>query len=249
MLLPIENQRIKDLINYFCDGNELQFSREIGISQPRINRLFSTDPRSGKYPIVSFEIIQSIINKFIDVNSEWLIIGKGEMLKKCMSGLQKDFKKNIAETYEHKLIPLYNGVIKTTQAEAGVTLAEPVEFIDAGDWFRDATAAMKIHDNSMPKYSGGIAILKEVNDKSLLIYGQDYVIETSEYRVLKRIQKGSEKDTLLLCSNNTEKWDDGSGESHLIHEPFEINVSEIQRLFLALGYVKRNHIISLHKKK
>lgn len=81
MKLPLENQRVKKIIDYYCNGNELQFSKEINISQPRINRLFSLDSRSNKYPVVSFEIIQAIINKFINIDSTWLITGKGEMLR------------------------------------------------------------------------------------------------------------------------------------------------------------------------
>lgn len=81
MEIPIENQRVKEIINFFCDGNELLFSKKINVSQPRINRLFSLDKRNNQYPVVSFDIIQSIINTFIDIDSEWLITGKGEMLK------------------------------------------------------------------------------------------------------------------------------------------------------------------------
>lgn len=77
MLLPADNQRIKDVIDFYCGGNELQFSKEIDISQPRINRLFKIDPRSDKYPAPSFEIVQAIINKFVDVNPRWLLTGDG----------------------------------------------------------------------------------------------------------------------------------------------------------------------------
>ncbi|MCK0206181.1 S24 family peptidase [Ornithobacterium rhinotracheale] len=35
--------------------------------------------------MVSFEIIQAITNKFIDVNAEWLVTGKGEMQKSLQS--------------------------------------------------------------------------------------------------------------------------------------------------------------------
>lgn len=78
MLLPQDNQRIKDIIEFYCDGNELLFSREIGISQPRINRLFKIDPRSDKYPAPSYEIVQAIINKFVEINPRWLLTGQGD---------------------------------------------------------------------------------------------------------------------------------------------------------------------------
>ncbi|WP_053326901.1 S24 family peptidase [Chryseobacterium gallinarum] len=243
MNLPIENQRVKNVIDYFCDGNVLRFSKEIGISQPRINRLFTIDTRSGKYPLVSFEIIQAIINKFIKIDSEWLIVGKGEMLKENINKSEGLITLEKAkEIYAPRLIPLYDGIITAGQVEVDMTpITDPVEFIDAGDWFRDATAAMRVHGDSMPNYTGSIAALKEVYDKSLLMYGQDYGIETSEYRTLKRIQKGTKKETVLLCSDNTERWEDGSEKGRLIHEPFEVKVDDIRRIFLVLGCVRRNH--------
>lgn len=78
MLLPPDNQRIKDIIDFYCKGNELQFSKEINISQPRINRLFKIDPRSNKYPAPSYEIAQAIINKFVEINPRWLLTGEGD---------------------------------------------------------------------------------------------------------------------------------------------------------------------------
>jgi hypothetical protein len=115
MILPIENQRVKDLINYYHNGNELLFSKSIGISQPRINRLFSIDVRNGKYPIVSFDIIQSIINKFIMVSAEWLITGKGEMLKKneIDNELGQNFENNVELLLEKiSLLEEQNSILK-----------------------------------------------------------------------------------------------------------------------------------------
>ena len=79
--LPVENQRVKKIIDFTTNGNVLQFSKEIGISQPRINRLFSIDSRNGKYPLISFEIAQAIINKFVNIRTEWLLTGEEPMLK------------------------------------------------------------------------------------------------------------------------------------------------------------------------
>lgn len=79
--LPVENQRVKKIIDFTTNGNVLQFSKEVGISQPRINRLFSIDSRNGKYPLISFEIAQAIINKFVNIRAEWLLTGEEPMLK------------------------------------------------------------------------------------------------------------------------------------------------------------------------
>lgn len=137
-------------------------------------------------------------------------------------------------------IPFYDVVVTAgTQIQAELNaVTEPVEQIDAGDWFRDATGAMRVHGDSMQtKYSpGSIIAFKEVLDRELIIYGRDYVIETSEYRILKRVQKNSSKAHILACSYNESL--DGSG--NLIHAPFEVPLKKITRLFAVLGKVERD---------
>lgn len=114
----------------------------------------------------------------------------------------------------------------------GVTA--PSGYINTGDWFRDATAAIRHHGESMVEYpSGCILAVKQVNDISLVIPGEDYVIETSEYRVTKRLQRGKDIEHFTAYSTNTETYADG----RLIHEPFDIPKESIVRLFSVIGYV------------
>jgi phage repressor protein C with HTH and peptisase S24 domain len=143
-----------------------------------------------------------------------------------------------------KLIPFYDA-----QAEAGTVqmsnmdpVTEPVEWIDAGDWFRDADSAMRVHGDSMfPVYeSGSIIAMREVFDKRLIVFGQDYMIQTSEYRVIKRLQKSDIQGCWLLCSINEDTWQKGSLLGRLIHEPFDIEVNDVTKIFRVLGCVKRN---------
>jgi hypothetical protein len=81
--------------------------------------------------------------------------------------------------------------------------------------------------------SGCILALKEVIDRELIIPGRDYMIETSEYRVTKRIQKGKDADHITAYSTNTETYPDG----RLIHEPFDIPWRSIRQIALVLGFV------------
>ena len=239
MDFPPENARVKQIIDFYCKGNVNKFSREINISQPRISRLFSIDPRNNRYPLVSFEIVQSIINKFININSEWLLTGKGPILKEDIN-VQK--RQTAPERNIH-LIPLYDTLIATGKTSTAISPAtEPAEYIDAGDWFRDATAAMRVHGDSMyPEYhSGSIVALKEVS-KSIIVYGQDYVLETDDHCLLKRLQRGRDSRHILLTSANTEKWENGNEKGRLIHEPFDVHIDDVRRLFIVLGAVRRNH--------
>ncbi len=117
--IPIENQRVKKVIDFTTNGNVLQFSKEIGISQPRINRLFTIDSRNGKYPLISFEIAQAIINKFVNVNAEWLLLGNGEMLKtNIVAELNNDCNhyKELAEERAYT-IQMQRQVIENLQQE------------------------------------------------------------------------------------------------------------------------------------
>ncbi|MGC4130178.1 MAG: S24 family peptidase [Bergeyella sp.] len=215
-------------------------------------------------------ISEDNIAKFIaydnTVNLEWLFTDKGEMFKtKSKENVVKkndhkndhinDHKPNVkekltivkdySEEYGRKnLIPLYDGLIAAgTNFQVDLSpQMEPVEYIDAGDWFRDATAAMRVHGESMhPEYnSGSIIAMKEVQEKRLVVYGQDYVIETSEYRVLKRLQRADDKQYWMLASVNMEVWEAGPLKGRLIHEPFDVHIDDVSRLFKVLGCVKRN---------
>lgn len=113
-------------------------------------------------------------------------------------------------------------------------VSQPTEYNDTGDWFRNATAAIRHYGESMVECpTGCILALKEVYDRELIIPGRDYVIETSEYRVTKRVRQGKDSDHITAYSTNSETYADG----RLIHEPFDIPWRAIQRISLVLGYV------------
>lgn len=217
-------------------------------------------------------VFVKILDNCLDLNPEWLLTGNGEMLKtkseenatilnggenggkngdnpkvKKMWSMDPSEKPTYTEEASKKngnLIPLYDGLVAAgTALQADLSpQMEPVEYVDAGDWFRDATAAMRVHGDSMhPEYhSGSIIAMKRVNNKRLIVFGQDYVIETSEYRVLKRLQRSDEKEYWTLASVNTEIWEVGPLKGKLIHEPFDVHVDDVARLFKVLGCVKRN---------
>jgi hypothetical protein len=175
--------------------------------------------------------ISKIVENYPHFNSRWLLTGEGEMLATDNSTIQN-------------LIPLYDCVTiggQSLVAEMGAS--HVTEIIDTGDWFRDANAAMRVYGESMmPEYKpGSIIALKEVCDKRLILFGQDYVIETSEYRVIKRIQRSTNPDSILACSCNNEIWESGPLKGRLIHEPFEIPKNAILKVFIVLGSIIRKH--------
>lgn len=184
---------------------------------------------------MSEENTARFLDYFKEVNPEWLITGKEPMLKNQTTNDHSE---------EYKLIPLYDGVVTASMSKNELTpQTEPVEMVNAGDWFRDATAAMRVYGDSMhPHYqSGSIVTMREVVNKRLISYGQDYLIETSEYRVLKKIQKSDNPKCWLLCSTNLETYEAGELKGKLIHEPQDVLIDDVIRVYQILGSIKRNH--------
>ncbi len=175
------------------------------------------------------------------INLDWLLTGEGEMLR--------NKQPSVAVPKERHLIPFYDVTAiggRQYDADMAPAAATP-EMIDTGDWFNDATAAMRVQGDSMfPEYkSGSIVALKQIVDKRVIMYGEDYVVETDEFRVIKRIQRSDNPQCLLACSTNSEQWESGPLKGRLIHEPFEIPKDAIRRMFLVLGEVRRNHCCNI----
>ena len=111
------------------------------------------------------------------------------------------------------------------------------EWIDAGDWFPEATAAIRHYGDSMVEYpSGSISALKRVNDRRLIINGRNYVIETSEFRITKQIQDDG-GDYIIAYSSNKDTYPDG----HQIHSPIRIPKDTIRHIDLVLGCVQKKY--------
>ena len=168
---------------------------------------------------LSDRVVEQIEKSFPDLNPNWLRYGEGEMLL-------------------GKKIPLYDDDVTIGGVNGSVAnvddAARPTEWIDAGDWFPNATSAIHHYGDSMTEYpSGCILALKRVNNWSLLINGENYVIETDEFRITKQIQ--DDGDCIVAYSSNTETYPDG----RLIHAPIRIPKESIRHLDLVLGCVIR----------
>ena len=165
-----------------------QFAMELGLKSPQV----FYDIKSGKTQGLSRKLLEAIQEKLPDINSVWLLTGEGEMLK----------------TSDKKRIPLYDDDVTiggTNELAANVDdSARPTEWIDAGDWFPTATSAIHHYGESMVEYpSGCILALKRVNDPTLLINGENYVIETDEFRVTKQIQDDGDFITAYSTTTGT----------------------------------------------
>lgn len=183
-------------------------------------------------------------NAYLNAYPDAYLTGTHTHLSTCPDEINIEIGEKVtSETSHVHLIPFYDAIAvagrKSVANMEAVTV--PAEMINPGDWYIDATCAMRVYDESMvPEYRpGSVVALKEVYDKRLIIPGEDYVIETPEYRVIKRLQKADDKTCWLACSVNQEIWEQGPHKGKLIHEPFEIPIDLVRRIFLVLGEIRR----------
>ena len=194
--------------------SQAQIAEILGISPQQFNNVLS-----GR---------ASISDKFIDKFVEAF-----EIHEICLSS--KDFIPN-----SRKKIPLYDvesiGGHNDVAADTNTSVGHVAEWIDAGDWFPEATAAIRHYGDSMLEYpSGSILALKRVEDLSLLINGRNYVIETSEFRITKQLQ--DDGDSIIAYSSNRETYPDG----RQIHAPIRIPKASIRHIDLVLGCVLKEY--------
>lgn len=235
--LPVVNKRVYDLVVKYENGNVSKFAERIGVTQQVLNRIFKKDGRNGKYPSVSPDIKKGLLNS-LGIDEISLLTGEGSMLKDESS---KENSMPAQAELPKKRIPFYDDI--ATVGGTNHLIASdspqmnPSEWIDAGDWFPEATAAIRHYGDSMIEYpSGSILALKRVEDHRLIIWGRNYSIETTEFRITKRLQDGGD-DFILAYSSNMSTYPDGT----LIHSPIKIPKETIRHIDLVLGCVTKEY--------
>lgn len=200
-----------------------EFSEKIHIDNSQLSKI-----EQGKLLPTLSQLLE--ISSIFEISMDWLT-GDGSMLK------------NTPPTKENKnLIPLYDdvGSIGGTSMVADVSgVSTPSEYIDAGDWFSGVTAAIRHYGDSMVEYPNGcILALRLLHEQSSIVWGRNYVVETNEIRVTKRLQSCKDDDNCVMAySTSPETYPDGQ----LVHEPFKIRKEDIRRVFLVLGRVVKEY--------
>ena len=188
--------------------NDNRLTLECGIS----NGLIGKARLRGS---LSQDNISKILKNYSQLDANWLMTGRGEMIidpididKKIIQIINVEnvinFKiKNLGKK------PRDNRFIQCT--------------LDAADFL------VEIQKNtSSQKYAvGDILACKKILIKDILLqWNNVYILDTILGIWIKKIMKGKDNDHLLILSENPN------------HDPFEIRISEINAVALVLGVVK-----------
>lgn len=222
-----KKEMLEAVINHFANGNKSQMARILDITPQAVSTWLSRNTFDQEL----------IYAKCENINPAWLLTGRGSMLKS--EGMSPMGEQEEVLPAKKNLIPFYDDVSTIgglNDRVANTDPNSPSEWIDAGDWFPEATAAIRHYGDSMVEYpSGSILALKRVNNPQLIMNGRNYVIETTEYRVTKQLQ--DDGDHFMAYSTSRDTYPDG----RQIHAPFSIPKSEIRYIYLVLGCVTKEY--------
>lgn len=150
--------------------------------------------------------------------------GKNQPGKDKLAKLAKVFNLSVADLYQDNLVEKLTQVRETGQSVPGqdkipfwdtiavggnVILADqspvdqPNDMIYPGTFLSRATGALRVYGHSMfPKYPAGCIIAYRDADKEVIIWGEDYVIELQDRRIIKRLEKSDLMETVKAVSYN-----------------------------------------------
>lgn len=204
------------------------FEQSIGASNGAIGRAIQKNSDIGT------SWLSKIVEIYADLNVDWLITGRGEMLLKATPA-------NSAATHrgqphllgsghmEHIGIPLI-----PVDAVAGVLSGNSQTMMEYDceryiiPMFRRAEFLIPVKGDSMhPKYnSGDIVACKRLPMDTFFQWNRTYVVDSEQGILIKRIRPGRDKNHIMLVSENA------------AYDPFELSLDHIFSIALVIGIVR-----------
>jgi phage repressor protein C with HTH and peptisase S24 domain len=224
-------QRIKQYIDF--KGIRVSvFEREVGMS----NGSFASQLKNNK--TIGLDKLENIINKYSDINYEWLLTGNGDMIRLNILEESKAslYKKTNKE--DNAIIPLYD--IQTT--EGIIDLFGPNEYQKATDYIRipkisECDGAIYITGDSMSPLlkSGDIVAYKKIfNLEQNIVWGEMYLVYVNNdgnESFFTRFLKQSDRESYVqFVAQNPH------------HQTIEFPVSSIKALALVKGSIRINSL-------
>lgn len=211
-------ERLKQYIDYKGFSNS-SFEKKNELSNGYIATQLKRNADLGE------GILNKVLDNCLDISSEWLLTGKGNMLKE-----QNNLPMAIPTYDPDEGIPLI-----PTEAMGGVASGEvSILELDCERYvipmFKGADFLIPVKGSSMiPKYnSGDIVACKKVPMQDIFFqWNKVYVLDTNQGAIIKRVAKSEEKDCIKIVSENPN------------YEPFDLHLSQIYSIAIVIGVVRQ----------
>lgn len=206
-----------------------EFSATIGVSSTYVSSM-----RVSIQP----DKVNSIAKQYPDLNTGWLLTGEGVMLKYVQSAGITSVVQEREEDYlpglktRNVIIPYYDIEISAGTVNFFKDYPELPHTTLEIPFVQGVDLAMPVYGDSMyPKIKNGdIVLLHEIQDRSVIMFGEIYLVITDDYRTLKYIRKGPSDDKVILVSENEH------------YDPVVITLDNVIKLFLYKGKFEKSQI-------
>lgn len=172
-------------------------------------------------------VIAKILAIYKDLNINWLLTGEGNMLR------TESEKENIPVAHPSDspmegipLIPI-SAMAEAFTGEQSVLEYECERFVVPT--FKGAEFLISVKGSSMyPKYNSGdiVACKRLPMDDIFFQWNKVYVLDTDQGPLIKRVKPGSDKEHVLIVSDNEH------------YEPFELPLERIYHVALVIGVIR-----------
>ena len=200
------NEKFSKIIDELYSGNKRAFANSIGVAPTVIENIVGK--RQGN---PSFDVLQKTISANANINSEWLLSDRGEMLKASEESnvIVREFKLKTDDMRRSDRVPLYN-----IEAVAGVVAIfddlhkqKPTDYLTIPNLPKCDGAVHVTGDSMYPLLkSGDIIAYKVLNDKSNIFWGEMYLLSIDfngdSYVTVKYVQKSEKEGYVKLVSQN-----------------------------------------------
>lgn len=211
--------RISTIVEKFGNGKNTVFASLIGVSEANVRNY-----KNGVMPKADF--LEKIARSF-DININWLLTGEGNMLR------TEPKEENIPVAHPSDspmegipLIPI-SAMAGAFTGEQTVLEYECERFVVPT--FKGAEFLISVKGSSMyPKYnSGDIVACKRLPMGDIFFqWNKVYVLDTDQGPLIKRVKPGSDKEHVLIVSDNER------------YEPFELPLNRIYHVALVIGVIR-----------
>lgn len=195
--------RLKEYIDY-KKINIATFEKSVGIS----NASFGKPAKTGGS--IGTDKLEKILSVYTDISPEWLLTGKGAMLKREeIPSVPIGDKVTIYDSPTTKGLPYYDVDIAAGFDEfIDNPSFLPTYYIDFKP-YNHASFWCNVTGRSMEPviHHGDIVALKECRLEEVL-YGEIYAVIMDDVRTIKIVRKGSSPDKIKLVPINTEEFDE-----------------------------------------
>lgn len=172
--------------------------------------------------------IDVIYTKCVDININWLLTGEGNMYR-----AESEKEENIPVAHPSDspmegipLIPI-SAMAGAFTGEQTVLEYECERFVVPT--FKGAEFLISVKGSSMyPKYNSGdiVACKRLPMDDIFFQWNKVYVLDTDQGPLIKRVKPGSDKEHVLIVSDNEH------------YEPFELPLDRIYHVALVIGVIR-----------